>query len=296
MLQQHKRKTSLISQMRLLSLVGLSISLFILGLIGLIRIGTNGIQSKLSEQFRATVAVPRLFNKTQRYELSMLLKTRPEIGSMRYITREEAAQEIAQGLGQSVEEMLAPIGENPFDDVYELHIAQDYVAEHSLRNLEEILNQKGLEVSLNYKIDLLSSLASSTKTAEWISLGLLIILSVLTYIQVANTMRMLIYSDRINIRILTLMGASSWFIRLPMLGRAVLDGVISAFIAIGALLSVIFFLESGLNIPIRSMLEAKCLMIGACGLVLIAIMSTGISALHSALRYIRMRSGLIQLY
>lgn len=295
MSHHRRRKASSVNQMRLISLIGLTISLFVLGLIGLLRIGTYGLKTKVNEQFCVTVVVPRTYTAGQEQSLGQLLKERPEVSSVRYIGKDEAAAEIAESIGQSVSEMLAPLGENPFDAVYELHISAPHVHRDSLHQLEAALRTKGLEIVLNYKADLLEALARNTRVLEWLSWGILAVLALLTYIQMANTIRMFIYADRLNIRILTLVGARAWFVRRPFVGRAVLDGVLSTLLAIFALTGIVFAFERLWGLPVLSVLSPWYLLIGACALLAVAVASTALSAFISTQRYIRMRSGLIHL-
>lgn len=282
-------------QMRLISLVGLTISLFVLGVIGLLRIGTYGLKTKVQEQFSVTAIVPSTFTKEQEQSLQALLEQRREVASVRYISKEEAAQEIAESMGQSVEEMLAPLGGNPFDAVYELHIAASYVHRDSLDRLEQALQAEGLELGLNYKVDLLETLVRNMRLLEWISWAILLFLALLTYIQMANTIRMFIYADRLSIRILTLVGARPWFVRAPFVWRAVLDGILSVIFALLALAAVVCVLEYWGSLPILSVLDPEHLFIAVGCMLTVAVSSTALSAWLSTQRYIRMRSGLIHL-
>lgn len=295
MRQQNRKKTSVVGQMRLVSLVGLTISLFILGIIGLLRFGTYALKNKINEQFCVTVVVPHTFTTAQQEGVRVFLEKRPEVKAIRYVSREEAAEEIAQGLGQSVSELIEPLGENPFDAVYELRIEERYMRADSLEALDASLRREGLDVGLSYRTELLSTLADNTKLVELVSWGLLLVLGVLTYIQMANTIRMVIYSDRLNIRILTLVGASFWFVRAPIIRRAAWDGGISACFAILALGGLLYIIDSILGIPVFSIMDVKFLLLALAAFVLVAVLSTTFAALMSTQRYIRMRSGLIHL-
>lgn len=281
--------------MRLISLVGLTISLFVLGFIGLLRIGTYGLRTKINEQFVVTVVVPNSFDKAQTEDLGQFLERRAEVASVRYISKEEAAAEVAEGLGQSVSEMLAPLGGNPFDAVYEVSIAADYVHRDDLMQLEQALQAEGVEIGLSYKADLLETLMRNTRLLEWVSWAILLVLGLLTYIQMANTVRMFIYADRLNIRILTLVGAKAWFVRAPFVGRAVLDGILSSLLALAVLAALVLALDYLGGLPVLSVLSLTHLIIGSSALIAVAIASTAISALNSTQRYIGMRSGQIHL-
>lgn len=281
--------------MRLISLVGLTISLFVLGLIGLLRIGTYGLESKINEQFSVSVIIPASLSPEREAQLRQRLTARAEVAALRYISRDEAAEEIARGLGQSVSEMLAPLGGNPFDAVYELRIAAPYVHRDSLRRLEADMQAEGLELGLSARGALLEQLADNTRLVEWLSWGALLVLGLLTYIQLSNTVRLVIYAERLSIRILTLVGARAWFVRAPFVGRAVLDGLLSTVLALLALAGVVLALEHLGGLPVLSVLAPRQLALGSGLLLAVAVVSTALSAARATHRYIRMRSGLIHL-
>lgn len=290
-----RRKAGTVGQMRLISVIGLTISLFVLGLIGLLRIGTSGLKGKINNQFAVTVAAPHGYNAEQLQSLRQKLEARPEVASLRYITAEEAAAEVAESLGQTVSEMLLPLGENPFDAIYELHISDSYVHRDSLRTFEVALEAEGLEVELNYRTDLLETLVHNTRVLEWLSWGILGVFLLLTYFQLSNTIRLFIYADRLSIRILTLMGAKPWFVRAPFVGRAVLDGILSTVFAVVGLAGLVFALDRLGGLPVLSVLSLDYLLFGAGALLAVAVLSTALSAFAATQRYIRMRSGLIHL-
>ena len=85
---------------------------------------------------------------------------------------------------------------------------------------------------------------------EKISLFILAFSALLTIIAVSlinNTIRLSVYSRRMLIRTMQLVGATNMFIRMPFLLRSALHGIYSAFIAMGLLLLSLYWAEGQLE-------------------------------------------------
>lgn len=91
------------------------------------------------------------------------------------------------------------------------------------------------------------------------SAGLLvvIILAGISLIIAFNTIRMAIYSNREEIQIMKLVGASDWYIRAPFIVEGIIQGLISALIAMGILYPLAWVLSPRLSamIPEFNLLE-----------------------------------------
>ena len=77
-------------------------------------------------------------------------------------------------------------------------------------------------------------------------MGLAVLVLLLLFISVvliSNTVRLELFSRRFSIHTMQLVGASRAFIRAPFVGRAAVQGLFSALVAILMLLGVMFFLK-----------------------------------------------------
>ena len=67
----------------------------------------------------------------------------------------------------------------------------------------------------------------------------------ISYVLINNTVRLNVYARRFTIHTMQLVGATRSFIRAPFLVQSAFQGVFSAFIAIMALIVILFFLRNG---------------------------------------------------
>lgn len=291
----NKRRSTL-TQMRLVSIAGLTVSLFTLGLIALMRIGVYSLGQTVKEQITFSVDIPEpMATQTQITALEDKLAKLPGVMNLSYINADSAASVVAHQIGQTREEMLGLLGYNPFSPMFQFQVHASSLAPDSLQRLEAQVAELGLSTKLSYQGDLLESVEYNRQRLEWIFWALLAIQLIFTFIQLNNTTRLGIYADRLKIRTLSLVGASSWFIRRPIVGRSLLDGLVSAILAIVVLGIFVVGLERWFDLPIAQSLDLKLLVLAAVGLSLVSMLSCSITALRASRKYIRMDGNKIHL-
>ena len=75
-------------------------------------------------------------------------------------------------------------------------------------------------------------------------LGVFVLLLLfISFVLINNTVRLNVFSKRFTIHTMKLVGATKSFIRGPFLGQSVFQGLLSAFLAILALLGALFFVR-----------------------------------------------------
>ncbi|NOY57207.1 MAG: ABC transporter permease [Actinobacteria bacterium] len=83
--------------------------------------------------------------------------------------------------------------------------------------------------------DRFDQLSSVTSALNWLGIGLAVLLGIASIVLIANTIRMAVYARRDEVAIMRLVGASSWFIRIPFLLEGMIQGLIGAALAVGAI-------------------------------------------------------------
>ena len=82
--------------------------------------------------------------------------------------------------------------------------------------------------------DAIENLLSVTRVLSSIGLGLVVLLGAAAVVLIANTIRMAIYARREEVEIMKLVGAGNWFIRIPFMLEGVMEGLVGAALAVGA--------------------------------------------------------------
>ena len=142
---------------------------------------------------------------------------------------------------------------------------------------------------IRYRKDLVESV---NQTLGKISIVLLIIAALLTVVSFAlinNTIRLSMYSRRFTIHTMKLVGASWNFIRMPFLRRAVLQGFVSALIAI-IILGICMYLLYNNDPEIAVVLNMNVMATTATIMMAFGILITFLCSWLSVNKFLRMKA------
>lgn len=186
------------------------------------------------------------------FELMNFLKKNKEVNTkkIQFVQKELAAAELKEKLGQ---DFLAPLNNNnPLPDIINLYIKSDYHNTEILRGLRNKIENQSVVSNVIFPIKISDSLISFKSKILFISFIICIIFLLFSIILIHNNIRLTIYANRHNLKVMQLVGATKKFIQEPFLKRSILDGFLagltSAIILITILLTVLYisFESSGL--------------------------------------------------
>lgn len=292
MAKEQRRRTSTLRQMRLVAIGTLVVALFTLGVILLLQATAVGIKHGIKENIRFSVELSGDDAKAQYEVLKPQISALSGVRSVEYIDADDAARALAERLGENPVDVL---GYNPLSSVLRLSLQAEYIQSDSLSALEHQLSMLGVDAKLDYKQDLLDSIETNTKRISWALWALLLVQVLFAYIQISNTTRLMIYADRLKIRTLTLVGASPWFIRRPIVGRSLIDAFVALILSVGLLALSIWGVEQAIGVNLYNLVRPTHLLIALGVLILVAMLSCAITSWRATLRYIRMDGGKIHL-
>jgi cell division transport system permease protein len=226
---------------------------------------------KLADDFREEIAMTVFFKKeandTILKAFGQELKTTKFSKSFAYVSKEQAAKEHTDIIG---EDFVTFLGENPLQNSYDIHLKADYVVRDSIAKIESRLRKNPMVSDIVYDKQLVNLVNDNIKK---VSMWILIISAFLTFIAVLlinSSLRLSIYSNRFIIKTMQMVGATKSFIRKPFVMRSIKLGMIGAGLAILALIGVLIYLEN--NFPDLGILDDKLLV----GLVLVAVFGLGV--------------------
>ena len=187
----------------------------------------------------------------------------PGVLATRLITREEGMEEMAEMLGR---DFLQVFQSSPIPVSIDVNLEAGYVSADSLAVIQELLADSPLVDEVVYQTSLVDAL---NQNLGKITLGLAVLVAVLLFISfvlMANTVRLDLFSRRFSIHTMQLVGATRSFIRAPFVGRAALQGLFAALIAILLLVGGLFFLKGEFSqlfsiFTLESLLEVMGIML-----------------------------------
>ncbi len=270
---------------RVTSIISISLVLFLLGIIVSLSILGTQLTKHIKENMGFSVIIKDSASEDNIEEIKGVLDKAPYVKAIRFISKEDALKELSLELGENPEDLL---GYNPLQSSIEIKLTAEYASTDSLAKIET--NMLSFDKAVSEVIcqkDVIQSINDNLHKAEIILLSVSIILMIISFALISNTIRLMVYSRRFLIHTMKLVGATPGFIRRPFILNNIIDGIIAAGITIVLLIGCMFYLSSefeGYAIPINFIT-----MIKVFGIVLIlGILLTATSAYFAVNRYISM--------
>lgn len=269
---------------RLTSTISISLVLFILGLIGLTTILATELSTYVKENIGFSIVLKDTAADPEIRQLQKELNKAGYVKSARYITKEEALKILIADLGENPEDFL---GYNPLQASLEINLKAGYANSDSLRIIEKKLGKHDCIKTIHYPKDFIQLVNENVTRIGFILGGLAIVLMLISFALISNTVRLTAYSKRFLIHTMKLVGATPGFIRRPFIFTHIVNGIMAAFIAVGMLTGCLYYLSDRIE-SLHTVLELPVLLT-VYGLVFLAgIVLTAASAFFAVNRYIRM--------
>ncbi len=224
------------------TVLGMSLLLFLLGLLAYVLVITDKAASEIKEQLVVDVYFRDNAREVDVRKLEKELVALPYVISANYVSKDSAKALLMQQQGEDVFEILD--GVNPLRQLIAVNLSSEYVNRDSAQAFKERI-LKGNEYIIDevfYNQAHFLEIGKSFKKLEFfllVAAGLLLIISILL---INNTIRLAIYSKRFLIRTMQLVGAKSSFIRRPFLLKSLYQGFLAGVIAVLMLLALGYFL------------------------------------------------------
>ena len=227
----------------IMSTVSVALVLFLLGSVGYLILGALGTTQRLKESMTVYVMLSDTVSTQTTTAIGEKLKANTSVREMKFIGKDQAAQEFQEYLGDDFIEFL---DQNPLPDAYELKMTAAASDKASLEALEkEIAAWDGVN-EVVYQRGVLEQISQNINKFNLILLLFGGTLLIIALILLNNTIRVTIFAKRYIINTMKLVGATRWFIMRPFLGRSTLQGIYSGLICWVMLAVMIMGLHEGL--------------------------------------------------
>jgi len=226
------------------SIISISLVLCMLGTIGLLLLTAHRISRYVMENIGFSVFLKDNVIEADIFRLQKTLDAETFVRETRYINKEDAAREFAEELG---EDFVSFLGFNPLSSSIEVRLDARYANNDSIQRIEEHLLSFDEVKEVSYQRSMIHVLNENIRKISLFILSFSALLIVIAVSLINNTIRLLIYSRRLLIRTMQLVGATNTFIRKPFLLRSALHGIYSAFIAMTILVLSLYWIEGQLE-------------------------------------------------
>lgn len=268
-----------------MSILGVTLVLFLLGIIGWLVINAN----KLGDYFKENVEVRAYLrgdlNPKDSVALMEYIAAKPYIKSMQYVSKEEGMKLYMQ---EESEDWNRFMTENPLPNAIFIRIKRQYVNVDTLRNIKTDLEAQTYVSEVKYPEAVVAKLNYNIRVVSIGLLVIVIIISTVVIFLIDNTIRLAMFSNRFLIKTMQMVGATRWFIARPLNIRAVINGAISGVIAAAMLYVVILVAEGNIS-WLKTIHDTGLLLLLFLVLILTGIAITLFSTHRSVVKYLRMK-------
>jgi cell division transport system permease protein len=269
----------------IMAIIGVSLVLFLLGVLGWIIINANKLGQNFKENIEVSVWVRENVSSNDSASLVQFIASQPYVKSYEYVTKDVAKQKYLQ---DGNKDWGALLDKNPLPASVNFKIRSEYAANDSLTKIRDDLSKNIAVRDVQYPQSLVSNLNNIINKISLILLSVIVVISILVIFLIDNTIRLAMFSNRFLIKTMQMVGATRWFIARPMDLRALLNGAFSGIIAVAGILAVIFFAETWLP-ELKALRDYLLLSLLFSAMVLLGIMISLVSTHRSVIKYLKMK-------
>jgi cell division transport system permease protein len=268
-----------------MSILGVTVVLFLLGMVGWMGINSKKLMEYFKESVEVQVFLQPNIKDTARQNLQNYIAAQPYVKNVRYTDKETAKQEWLKSGGEDFTEFL----DNALlPTSIDFTLKSDFVDSTHLSAIKADLSQNPIVDEVKYPTAVVGKMQRNFRVVSLVLAGIAILMALLVIVLIDNTIRLAMFSNRFLIKTMQMVGATRWFIAKPLNSRAVINGAISGLIAIAAVYGVITTAERLLP-DLQALHDTNMLLMLFVVLIILGISITLFSTYRSVLKYLKMK-------
>ena len=228
------------------TIISLSLVLFVIGLLSFVLINAKKVSNKMKESIVFSIMLNdknEINEHEQRNEFKNYLESSGYFKKVIFIHKDTATKNLQKDLGEDFSSIL---DSSPLLHSFDANVHARFVSTKELENIKEYIhNFKGGNIvkEIFYQGNLVEKLEVNVKNVSLFLFAFCIILFIISFALINNTIRLAIYSKRLLIRTMRLVGATNIFIQKPYLINSLYQGVFSSIISIFMLIGTFEILQ-----------------------------------------------------
>jgi len=268
-----------------MSILGVTLVLCLLGIIGIITINSRKLITNLKESVEVHVFLKQNIKDTARERLQNYIASQPYVKEVEYTDKETAKKEWLKTGGEDFTEF---IDNSLLPASIDFKLKAEFLDSAKLAAVKAELSQFPIVDEVRYPIAVVNKMVSNFRTISIALLIVAILISVMVIILIDNTIRLAMFSNRFLIKTMQMVGATRWFIARPLDVRAIINGSISGVIAT-AIVYLLMLLAENFFDGFKKLHDTQSLTLLGFVLVLLGIGITLFSTHRSVIKYLRMK-------
>ena len=269
-------------------LFSLTLALLLIGACGLLAIQSKRLVTNVREGNEIRAFLDTDLDSTDRLKLAQTLGQQPFVVTadgkpqIRYVSKEEAAKEF---IAETKEDFSQFLTDNPLHASYRIRLREDYFAETKLKEARAAIEKMEGVFEVVYPENMVDNINRNITKIYAVMAGFALVLLIIIVVLMNNTIRLALYSQRLLIRSMQLVGATNGFITRPFLTRGLTQGFMAGLIS--ALILLVGWYAAVLSMPeLNTLTDPIQLVILAGGLIVLGMVIGLLSTLQAVNRYL----------
>lgn len=271
---------------RMITTISIALVLFLLGVLCFIGLLGRSFSSYLKESLAVSVEISDTVDEPMIEKLEETLEKNPYVKSAVYVSKEEIKQQLIRDLGRDPEEVL---GYDPSTSFYDVRIKSEYVNPDSIKQVEASLKNLNLVKNIVYNEDDIDMANANLSKIGSVLLIFAVMLLVISYALIHNTIQLDIYAKRFLINTMRLVGATNGFIRRPFVWQMIFCGILAAILANLALTGAAYYFMRDFS-ELEGILQIQDFVAVYIIVLVLGVFITAFATTIAVNRYLRMKT------
>ncbi len=269
--------------MYLTAAVSVTLVLCLIGAECVLMLSAGSLMRRMQENVALTAVLTDEADSASCARFEAMLSAADYCSDYRYISKQEALDEHIASLGEDPTSFL---GYNPLSASYEIHPSAVYSQPDSMAVIESRLVSLPYIERVLYPHDLVKLMDHNVSQFSWLLAAVGTVLLLIAIVLITNTIRLQIYSRRFLINTMTLVGATSWAIKRPIIRRYVWMGAGCSLVALALVAGLTYYIGCQFGALFAYSWQNILFVVGV--LLLSGVGITLVSSLVATGRYVRM--------
>ncbi|MDC8002775.1 permease-like cell division protein FtsX [Aureisphaera galaxeae] len=266
--------------------ISISLVLFLLGLLGLFVINSNQLSRYFKEQIPLSIYLKDNAKEVEINQLKQSLEMAEYTKSATYVSKEEAAEQHSEAIGEDYLEFL---GYNPLQNSIDVELLAEFVSSDKLKEIANEISAKDFVEEVEYDEVLVELFDKNIKVISFWVLVFSALFLVIAVLLINSSIRLSVYSKRFTIKTMQMVGATKRFIRRPFIWKSMRLGILGSFLAMIGVAAVLFFLDK--EWPQLGLMDNTVLVAGLfVFLLVVGVVITWISTFFATQRFLNLRT------
>jgi len=238
-----KNSNSKIFSNYLLVIISTTVVIFFLSSFLIIILNSEKIINDLKERIPVVVFLKENITTIEFAQFEKKLKINEKIKSFDFITNDIAAENLSKDIG---EDFLEFLGYNPLLDSFDIFFYSEYINSFNVDKIVKQLKNEDFISEVTYDAPLIFLINSNFEKLKKITIILGCLFMLISLILINNTIRLSLYSNRLNIKTMQLVGAKKSFIMWPIIKNQIFFVLTASIISSLIILLILYYFSNNI--------------------------------------------------